>query len=70
MSVNGAPAKTLDVDPAAGTLSIEVPPAMLRTQGKQRIHFQIAGRGRYAYQCIVGGFVPAERSRARPTTGK
>ena len=38
-----------------------MPPATLQREGKQRIHFEIAGRGRYAYQCILCGFVPAQR---------
>ena len=61
--VNDAPAKRLEVDPAAGTQSIDVPRAMLKKEGRQRIRFQITGRGRYAYQCILGGFVPAENLR-------
>jgi len=31
---------------------------------KQRIQFQITGRGRYTYQCILGGFVPAEKLKS------
>ena len=29
--------------------------------GKQRVQFQLDGRGRYAYQVILAGFVPAEQ---------
>ena len=61
--VNDVPVKRLEVDPAAGTQSIDVNRAMLKKGGRQRISFQITGRGRYAYQCILGGFVPAEKLR-------
>jgi hypothetical protein len=59
--VNDVQAKVLQIDPAAGTQVIDVPAALLKKEGKQRINFQIAGRGRYTYQCILGGFVPAEK---------
>jgi hypothetical protein len=58
--VNDKQAQVLDVDPAAGTQTVDVTAALLRP-GKQRIHFQITGRGRYTYQCVLGGFVPAEQ---------
>ncbi|MHC4180262.1 MAG: tetratricopeptide repeat protein, partial [Planctomycetota bacterium] len=58
--VNDVEAKVLDIDPAAGTQVIDVPGKLLK-EGKQRINFQIAGRGRYSYQCILGGFVPADK---------
>ena len=50
----------LDVDPAAGTQVIDVPGKLLKPQ-KQRINFQLTGRGRYTYQCTLGGYVPAEK---------
>ena len=59
--VNDVLAKTLDVDPKAGTQTVEVPANLLKKDDKQRINFQIAGRGRYSYQCILGGFVPTEK---------
>ncbi len=58
--VNDVRAKELDIDPAAGTQVIDVPGKLLK-EGKQRVNFQIAGRGRYTYQCILGGFVAAEK---------
>ena len=61
--VNDRLARRLDIDAAAGTQSIEVPRAMLKHDGRQRIRFQITGRGRFAYQCILAGFVPVERLR-------
>ena len=69
--VNDVLAKTLDVDPKAGTQTIDVPAGCLKKEGRQRINFQIAGRGRYAYQCVLGGFVPTEKLQSRrPTTGR
>jgi len=76
--VNDVRVKVLEIDPAAGTQTIDVPARYLApgespgakspgakspgaTLGKQRINFQIDGRGRYSYQCILGGFVPAEK---------
>jgi len=61
--VNELEAAVLDIDPAAGTQTIDVPAALL-ADGKQRINFQITGRGRYTYQCILGGFVPAEKLKS------
>ncbi len=60
--VNDVQAKVLQIDQASGTLmkTIDVPSRLLKP-GKQRINFQITGRGRYTYQCILGGFVPDEK---------
>ena len=62
--VNDVRAKVLEVDPAAGTQTIDVPAAMLKGEGKQRVSFQLAGRGRYTYQCILAGFVPADKVKS------
>ncbi|MEI8372661.1 MAG: hypothetical protein WCJ35_07485, partial [Planctomycetota bacterium] len=61
--VNDVQVRVLDIDPAAGSQSIDVPRRFLKpdSKGKHRINFQIAGRGRYTYQCILGGFVPADK---------
>jgi len=59
--VNDVRAAVLDVDETTGTRTIDVPKALLKKEGKQRINFQITGRGQYTYQCILGGFVPAEK---------
>jgi tetratricopeptide (TPR) repeat protein len=32
--------------------------------GKQKINFRIAGRGRFTYQCLLGGFVPADKLKS------
>jgi len=68
--VNDVLVKVLDVDPAAGSQWIDVPRKFLvkpGEKGRQRVNFQIAGRGRYTYQCILGGFVPADHLKS--TTG-
>jgi uncharacterized protein YfaS (alpha-2-macroglobulin family)/tetratricopeptide (TPR) repeat protein len=58
--VNDIRAKTLVVDDATGTQTIEIPEALLK-KGKQRINFAVKGRGQYTYQAVLGGFVPADR---------
>ncbi len=58
--VNDVQVKVLDIDQTAGTQTIDVPASLLE-EGKQRINFQITGRGRYTYQCILGGFVAADK---------
>ena len=64
MLVNEKEAAALDIDPSAGTQAIDVPGELL-SGGKERIEFRIAGRGRYTYQCILGGFVPADKLKSR-----
>jgi hypothetical protein len=61
--VNDVRAKALEFDEAAGTQAIDVPARLLKP-GKQRINFQITGRGRYTYQCTLGGFVPADKLKS------
>ena len=80
--VNDVRIKVLDIDPAAGSQTIDVPPRFLNVEAasrrlpmrrdaastnRQRVNFQIEGRGRYTYQCILGGFVPADKLKS--TTG-
>ena len=36
-------------------------PSRFLKRGKQRISFQLTGRGTYSYQCLLEGFVAAER---------
>jgi len=57
--VNDQQAKVLEMDSAASTQVIDVPASFL-VDGKQRVRFDINGRGRYAYQVILAGFVPAD----------
>ena len=63
VTVNGTGVAELDVDPAAATQVIDVPGSLLKG-GKQQINFQITGRGRYSYQCILAGFVPAAQLKS------
>ncbi|MCA9186803.1 MAG: tetratricopeptide repeat protein, partial [Planctomycetales bacterium] len=45
---------------ARGTASQVVSvPAELLVAGKQRVNFELEGRGRYSYQCVLEGFIPA-----------
>jgi len=60
MFVNDLQAAVLDIDAQAGTQTIDVPARMLRP-GKQRINFQLTGRGRYTFEAILSGFVPADK---------
>ena len=63
VTVNGTGVAELDVDPAAPTQVIDVPGSLL-TGDKQEITFQLTGRGRYSYQCILAGFVPAAKLKS------
>jgi alpha-2-macroglobulin len=61
--VNDVRIKVLDVDPAAGSQTVDVPRKFLKPgdTARQRINFQMEGRGRYTYQCVLGGSVPADK---------
>ena len=61
--VNDVDAATLDVTQDAGTRTVQVPGRLLK-KGKQKINFRIAGRGRFTYQCVLGGFVPADKLKS------
>lgn len=56
--VNEYQIEVVDVDEQAGTRTIEVPAKFIK-EGKQRVNFQLSGRGRFTYQCVLSGFVPA-----------
>ena len=64
VSVNGAAAATLEVDRPAATVVLDIPHKMLGP-GRQRIGFQLTGHGRYVYQCVLGGLVPADKLRTQ-----
>ncbi len=64
--VNDVQAKVLEIDEKTGTLTIDVAADLLKP-GKQRINFQITGRGEYTYQCVLAGFVAADKVKS--TTG-
>lgn len=60
--VNDLLATKLSVDSGDPTRMIAVPPELLaKGQGKHRVRFELNGRGRYTYQCVLGGFVPSDR---------
>jgi tetratricopeptide (TPR) repeat protein len=59
--VNDVQVKVLDIDKTAETQTVVVPAALLKKTGKQQVNFQVTGRGRFTYQCVLGGFVPAEK---------
>jgi len=61
--VNDVQAEVLEIKEGSGTQTIDVPGELLRG-GKQRINFQITGRGRYTYQCVLAGFVPADKLKS------
>ncbi|MEX2558266.1 MAG: outer membrane protein assembly factor BamD, partial [Pirellulales bacterium] len=61
--VNGFEAGELEITADSVTQRMLVP-AKLLAEGKQRIQFQLAGRGRFTYQCTLGGFVPAEQLKS------
>jgi len=61
--VNDNQVQVLDVTKETATQTVEVPTKFLK-DGKQRINFQLAGRGRYTYQCNYGGFVTADKLKS------
>ena len=63
VSVNDQTVAELEVTPSSVTQSVLVPSEFLQ-EGKQRVQFQITGRGRYTYQCILGGFVSADQLKS------
>lgn len=58
--VNDDKIHEFDIDKDAGSQTFVVPSKFL-VEGKQRVSFQIVGRGRYTYQATLSGFVPAEK---------
>ncbi|HET6879013.1 MAG TPA: tetratricopeptide repeat protein, partial [Pirellulales bacterium] len=61
--VNGFEVKKLDVTPETKTQTVAIPAGLLK-KDKQRIQFQLAGRGQFTYQCLLSGFVPADKLRS------
>jgi uncharacterized protein YfaS (alpha-2-macroglobulin family)/TolA-binding protein len=66
VSVNDTQVAELDVDATAPSHVIDVPQRLL-TAGKQRVRFQITGRGRFTYQALLSGFVPADGLQSTTT---
>lgn len=66
VSVNERQAAELEMDEARPTQVVNVPDRFL-VAGRQRIEFRLTGRGRYTYQAILGGFVPADKLQGSTT---
>ena len=60
ITVNDKPFKELTVKKDSQTEILNVPAALLNDGAKQDVRFEIDGRGEFAYQCILGGFVSAD----------
>ncbi|MCE9604297.1 MAG: tetratricopeptide repeat protein [Planctomycetia bacterium] len=58
--VNNYEAANLEIDPNGPMQTIEIDAKHL-VAGKQRIQLLMTGRGHLAYQCVLGGFVAAEK---------
>ena len=54
--VNGQLAKELSFDRNTRTQTINVAAGLIKERGKQRIQFQLTGRGQFTYQCRLLGF--------------
>ena len=60
--VNDAELETLTVDPAKdGTRRLTVPAEMLKPNERQRINFDLTGRGEFTYSVVMTGFVPTDQ---------
>jgi tetratricopeptide (TPR) repeat protein len=58
--INDLQATVLDITEDSDTITVDIPQRLLK-EGKQRINFQLTGRGRYTYQAVLGGFVAADK---------
>lgn len=63
--VNDLLAKELDITEETTTQTIDVPVKLLSPKlaegEKQRIRLELVGRGRFTYQCVLGGFVAGDK---------
>ncbi len=57
-------ARTLDIDTRAGSRRRSTCPRGCSSAGKQRINFQLTGRGQYTFQAILSGFVAADKLKS------
>jgi uncharacterized protein YfaS (alpha-2-macroglobulin family)/TolA-binding protein len=62
--VNDLLLKEIEVDDAATTIPLDVPAELLSKKSRQTVRFEITGRGRYSYQCVLSGFVPADKLKS------
>ncbi len=66
--VNDLLAKQLEIDADSRTQTIDVPSELLAENGqKQQVRFELEGRGRFTYQCVLGGFVPGDALKSTTT---
>ena len=65
--VNQTQAAEFRITPSATTQVVDIPSQLLNFADgnvKQKIQFQLSGRGQYTYQVALGGFVPAEKLKS------
>lgn len=66
--VNDLLAKELDITEETTTQTIDVPVKLLSPKlaegEKQRIRLELVGRGRFTYQCVLGGFVAGDKLKS------
>ncbi|MBM3333069.1 tetratricopeptide repeat protein, partial [Candidatus Sumerlaeota bacterium] len=53
--VNDKPLRKIAVSGSTRTVTLDVPAALI-TEGATRVDLKFAGRGEYAYSCVLGGF--------------
>ncbi|MCU0978437.1 MAG: outer membrane protein assembly factor BamD [Pirellulaceae bacterium] len=63
IAVNGQDVTTLDLDPTQPTQLVDVPQPLLKP-GKQQVQLRVNGRGRFVYQAVLGGLVPADQLKS------
>ncbi|MCC9609742.1 tetratricopeptide repeat protein [Blastopirellula sp. JC732] len=59
--VNDKPLKTLKFDANSTTQTLDVPVDMLTNKEKETIRFELNGRGEFSYECVLAGFVAADK---------
>ncbi|TWT33373.1 tetratricopeptide repeat protein [Blastopirellula retiformator] len=59
--VNDKPLKTLKFDAESTTQTLEVPVDMLTNKEKETVRFELNGRGEFSYECVLAGFVAADK---------
>ena len=61
--VNDLKAFQISVDEDSATQTLDVPENLLK-EGRQRVRFEINGRGRYTYNCLLSGVVPSDQAKS------
>lgn len=63
--VNDQEVEVLNVDPAQdGSRRIRVPAELLVAGQRQKINFDLEGRGKFSYSAVLSGFIPADQIRS------